>query len=391
MVFRPAAVLLSVLLLLLLVLGELQQSEAKRKRRKVVDAADPQPTPAYDPLDVYSEPPSADESRLITPRGIACRRMVTIPSEQQGWLTPVEVQELNSQLEECGFLYFAPGSAVSEAWVEAAHRKVRRVWGAFQAKPELAKRYATPIPAGGKRVDIVIPPEQPDEPGGGAFNDSMFHDGFAPALFQLLDAGLEDCCSLQMMVVKNALHQTRTGNPDTDGREQTWHDDSLPGLFDQQFGVAVALHEMESGQIAVQPGCFPPEGFHHRTASEESKGDDAPQEPPCFSTPGFAPERIAAGTVLLHRARLRHRGLWNAASSPHPNRFNLQLNIAPLYGWQQVFAETTAHGQGLWARIHQHRRTHFESRVKEVLAHAASRSGDESSASATAKASENEL
>lgn len=376
---RPPTLLLAVLLLLLSG-GLLQQSEAKRRRRKA--DADLQPE--------TSEPPSADESRLITPRGIACRRMVTIPAERQGWLPPAEVQDLSSELEECGFLYFAPGSVVSEAWVAAAYRKVQRVWTTFQAKPELAKKYATTIPAGGKRVDIVIPPERPDEPDG-AFNDTMFHDGFAPALFQLLDAGLENCCSLQMLVVKNAMRQTNTGNRDTDGREQSWHDDSLPGLFDQQFGVAIALHDMESGQIAVQPGCFPPEGVHHRNASEQIKGGDAPQDPPCYRTAGFAPERIAAGTVLLHRARLRHRGLWNAISSPHLNRYNLQLNVAPLHGWQQVFAETTTHGQGLWATIHQHRRTLFESRVKQVLADAASHDGDESSSGAKVRASASEL
>jgi len=61
---------------------------------------------------------------------------------------------------------------------------------------------------------------------------------------------------------------TFTGNQDVDGREQTWYDDSIPGVFDQQFGMALALHDMESGLIAVQPGCFPPEGYHHRTSTE---------------------------------------------------------------------------------------------------------------------------
>ena len=98
------------------------------------------------------------------------------------------------------------------------------------------------------------------------FNASLF-GAFAPALFRLFDASLADCCSLQMMVVKNALKYTATGNPDVDGHEQTWHDDSLPGLFDEQIGVAVALHDMTTGLIAVQPGCFPPVGFHHRLAA----------------------------------------------------------------------------------------------------------------------------
>jgi hypothetical protein len=389
---------LLLLLLLLLLASRPHESEAKRRRKKSDDHSSGGSPPVAASLeqqapaaaaaaaaaaDVYSEPPTDDDSRLITPRGVACRRIVSIPAAQRGRLTAVELAELTAQLEECGFVYFAPGSAVSAAWVEAAHQKVRKVWGAFQAKPELAKKYATPIPAGGKRVDIVVPPERPNEPGG-AFNDTMFA-AFAPALFQLLDASLEDCCSLQMMVVKNALQQTRTGNPDVDGREQTWHDDSLPGLFDQQFGVAVALHDMESGQIAVQPGCYPPEGFHHRIAAEqlaaaEAAGDAAGkaaalaaaaehdaklQEQPCYSSPGFAPARIEAGTVLLHRARLRHRGLWNVG--PHANRYNLQLNIAPLGGWQDTFVERTAHGRGLWGEIHAHRRAGFEARVRQVL------------------------
>ncbi len=253
---RPSSALYRVPVLVafaaLLLSGQLQHGEAKRRARRKVDDSPAQPQ--ADPLnEAYSEPPNADESRLVTPEGVICRRMVAIPASQHGWLTHAELGELSAQLQQCGFVYFAPGSVVSEAWVEAAYHKVKRIWGAFQAKPELAKKYATPIPAGGKRVDVVIPPERPDEPGG-VFNDTMFRDGFAPALFQLLDAGLEDCCSLQMMVLKNALRQTHTGNPDVDGREQTWHDDSLPGLFDQQFGVAVALHDMESGQVRPRLG-----------------------------------------------------------------------------------------------------------------------------------------
>lgn len=75
------------------------------------------------------------------------------------------------------------------------------MWAAFNKKPALAKKYATPIPAGGKRVDVVIPPEGP-------FDGSMFQN-FPPALFQLLAAALGDggnataagggCCSLQMV------------------------------------------------------------------------------------------------------------------------------------------------------------------------------------------------
>lgn len=94
--------------------------------------------------------------------------------------------------------------------------------------------------------------------------------------------------------------------------------------------------------------------------------------------------------MLLHRARLRHRGLWNDASSSHSNRFNLQLNVAPLHGWQKVFAETTAHGQGLWGEIHRHRRSHFESRAKEILAHGGGRAVDRSTDGSTS-ASESEL
>lgn len=110
------------------------------------------------------------------------------------------------------------------------------------------------------------------------------------------------------MVVKNALQQSFTGDDNTDGKEQSWHDDSLPGLFDQQFGVAIAMHDIESGAIAVQPGCFPPEGFHHQLAremaadgstSDEEKTEklaaaaqaewDA-NELPCYTSAGFAPE-----------------------------------------------------------------------------------------------------
>ena len=83
---------------------------------------------------------------------------------------------------------------------------------------------------------------------------------------------------------------------------------------------------------------------------------------------------IAAGTVLVHRARLRHRGLWN---TKHVNRFMLQLNVAPLTGWQDVFMEKTSHARGLWGEIHAGRRQGFEERVVEARREAAAAAREE--------------
>ena len=87
----------------------------------------------------------------------------------------------------------------------------------------------------------------------------------------------------------------------------------------------------------------------------------------CASSAGYVPDRIPAGTLLLHRARLRHRGLWNRGwpGLAHP-RFMLQLNVGPLSGWQDFFRENTAHGQGLWGEIHAERREAFGERLREV-------------------------
>lgn len=306
-------------------------------------------------LDAYETAPSSDEASLVTPSGERCRALVVLEPEPSA----DALRALADQLRVCGFVYLAPGSAVDKDWVSATHASVAAFWDGFKRDNALARRYATPIPAGGKRVDIVMPQQRgPRSP----FNASLF-GAFAPALFRLFDASLADCCSLQMMVVKNALKYTATGNPDVDGHEQTWHDDSLPGLFDEQIGVAVALHDMTTGLIAVQPGCFPPVGFHHRLAAADA-APPAADAPPCYATPGYVPARVAAGTVLVHRARLRHRGLWNYG--PNATRFMLQLNVAPSHGWQEVFAEKTAHGRGEWAEIHGAHRAAFARRLAEV-------------------------
>ena len=300
-------------------------------------------------LRAYNVPPSHDEASLVTPEGRRCQALFS--------LVETSLEPLVQQLRDCGFVYLAPGSAVDLEWIAAAEKKVRQMWAALKKDPALVPQYATPIPAGGKRVDMVIP-QQPS----GAFNASAF-DHFAPALFELLEASLGSAPpALQMMVVKNALRFSQTGNPETDGREQTWHDDSLPGLFDQQLGVAIALHDMHSGLIAVQPGCFPPEGYHHRLDGEHGSGT---AEPLCYTGSGYVPERLAAGTVLVHRARLRHRGLWNFG--PEPTRFMLQLNVAPRGGdWLGVLAEKTAHGRGRWGEIHAQHRAAFEQRLEVV-------------------------
>ena len=71
-----------------------------------------------------------------------------------------------------------------------------------------------------------------------------------------------------MMIAVNAMRlDDDSWGSSVHTEEQEWHDDSMPGLGSQQIDVAIALHDIESGLVAVQPGCFPPKASITRPAT----------------------------------------------------------------------------------------------------------------------------
>ena len=98
--------------------------------------------------------------------GILCREMYA--AEQ------LDVAELSSQLDRCGFVYIAPG-LVDAAWLADAHTHIEERW----SDAEFRRRFTRPVSAGARRVDIVPP-----------FNASTMVAAFDPALFRLLQENL---------------------------------------------------------------------------------------------------------------------------------------------------------------------------------------------------------
>ena len=177
------------LLLLLLV----PACDSRRRAQKKPRPRHPAPEQASPEHEAYDVAPGSDEGSSLSPSGRRCGRRVAVPPDA-GLLSAQQLRALREELDECGFIFFEPG-AVAMPWVGAARMETLRMWAAFKKDMALQQRYATPVPAGGRRVDVVLPTE-------GAFNGSMF-GAFSPALFQLLDDSLDTaCCSLQMMVVK---------------------------------------------------------------------------------------------------------------------------------------------------------------------------------------------
>ena len=292
--------------------------------------------------------PSSNATALVTPDGVQCRGQVVL---SKTWLPNDELRILRQQLDDCGFLYIAPSNTVDAEWLAEAHTRVQDVWINATKNHKFKQRYAEPVNAGGKRVDLVLPPRGPFK---NPFNK------ISPSIFQLLNAAIDDCCELQMMIAVNAMRlDDDSWGSSVHTEEQEWHDDSMPGLGSQQIDVAIALHDIESGLVAVQPGCFPPKGFHYQTSD-----DDADVRQECYSSAGYAPERLAAGGIIMHRSSLRHRGLWNYGST---NRFMLHMYVCPTTGdWQFQFAGTT-HGNGRWGEIQGKHGERFAKRLHKAL------------------------
>ena len=122
----------------------------------------------------------------------------------------------------------------------------------------------------------------------------------------------------------------------------------LNGLY-----VIVALHDIESGLIAVQPGCF------------GGKSGDADSRP-CARGAGYAPARLRAGSLLLHKPKLRHRGLWQTV---HENRYLLSLDVIQRgTGWRHYFDQTQHGPHGAFGPLHIEKRAAFAERLREVVA-----------------------
>jgi hypothetical protein len=329
--------------------------------------------------DDTDDPPSvvpADRSN-----GRICREMFE---------PPIDAQQLSAQLDACGFVYIAPG-LVDAAWLADAHALIQERW----ADADTARR---PVGAGGRRVDVVPPSQPAAQP----FNGTRMFAAFDKALFHLLQENLgrrsgtapppradfdparcgewaaqglcdtdpprmlercqatcaleaqKACCDLAMAVVINA--QRSTGDAAVDGKEQGWHQDSFPdptsirGL--NQLYAIVALHDIESGMIAVQPGCF-----------GGKSGNADPR--PCARSAGYAPARLRAGSLLLHKAQLRHRGLWQTV---HDGRYLLSFDVVQRgTGWRHFFDRSQHGPKGAFGAQHIEKRAAFAERLREVV------------------------
>lgn len=310
-------------------------------------------------------------------------------------LLEAEVQLVSDQLNTCGFAYITPG-LVDAGWRSEAHGFLEHQWADAAFRQQHTRR----VPAGARRIDIV-----PGSAVQGPFNGSTMAAAFDASLFRLLQhnlgsrspaaappradrhtaadecvawarLGLCDtdpprmlercattcanearalCCDLAMALVVNAQRQSH--DPAIDIKPQTWHEDSMPdpigvrGL--NELYVIVALHDVESGLIAVQPGCF---------GGKSGDADDRP----CARSAGYAPSRMAAGSMLLHKPKLRHRGLWQ--TGPHDDRFLLSLDVIQRgTGWRHYFDRTQHGANGRYAQAHGDRRAAFGERLRVAV------------------------
>ena len=104
--------------------------------------------------------------------------------------------------------------------------------------------------------------------------------------------------------------------------------------------------------IAVQPGCFGGEA-----------GDADRRQ--CARSAGYAPARLRAGTLFVHKPKLRHRGLWQTV---HDNRFLLSLDIVQRgTGWRHYHDQTMHGPRGPWGAEHGEKRAAFAERLREVI------------------------